>query len=232
LFFKWRLQANAQRLRVPLLLHCGNKYRKPGKSGWLGRSRALSGLFGHTLPDFPGFAGLFGNHGIQPGALTARLIARGAPVPTQPCAWWWCGADGGGGDWGGGGGVPGLLKRAFYTKGRTGGGPRCVGFRAACANQAACANPRAGCGAARPQGNGASTRGRSLAGRKSCVVEKLCGRINSRRTRPLRPRPPASGSQAILDSPDRAVHYRPGWRNGPPHALLPVARPLYLRFGG
>jgi hypothetical protein len=50
--------------------------------------------------------------------------------------------------------------------------------------------------------------------------------INSRRTRPLRPRLPASGSQAILPSPDRAVHYRPGWRNELPHALLPVARPL------
>ena len=45
--------------------------------------------------------------------------------------------------------------------------------------RAACANPRAGYGAARLQGNGASTRGRSLAGRRGCVVEKLCGRTNS-----------------------------------------------------
>ena len=41
---------------------------------------------------------------------------------------------------------------------------------------------------------------------------------------PLRPRPPAS--QAITPSPYRAVHYRPGWHNGLPHALSPVARPL------
>jgi hypothetical protein len=40
--------------------HCGNKYRgKPGKSGFLGRSRALSGLFGHTLPGFPGLRRAF-----------------------------------------------------------------------------------------------------------------------------------------------------------------------------
>jgi hypothetical protein len=65
------------------------------------------------------------------------------------------------------------------------------------------------------------------------VVEELCGRTNSRRTRPLRLRPllrppPAGlripGRRSWPRAPDRAVHYRPGWRNGPPVAVLPVAR--------
>jgi hypothetical protein len=70
--------------------------------------------------------------------------------------------------------------------------------------------------------------------RGDCSASEECmslvSGINSRRTRPLRPRPPASGSQATFPSPDRDGHYRSEWRNELPHALLPVERPLYPRL--